>query len=259
MMQQEKMTIVSQTEIAPDIFQLELQGQLVNEMRQPGQFLHLLVPKADLTLRRPISIAAIDSERQVVTLLYRTVGEGTKALAQLKEGSTLSVLGPRGHGFPVDEVNPGDTVYLIGGGIGIPPLYELAKQLTAREVSVVALLGYRSKKYLFYVDEFKKLGDVKIATEDGSYGFHGHVGQLMESLPMPNVVYSCGPFPMLKAVVSHYESMLDKVFISLEERMACGIGACYGCVCQSAEDETHLYKVCEDGPVFRGGQVCLED
>lgn len=256
-MLQEKMSVVSQEEIAPDIYQLVLQGQLVSQMQQPGQFLHLLVPKADLTLRRPISIANINHDKQEVTLLYRVVGEGTKAMSLLKTGSLLDILGPRGHGFPVEAASINDRVYVIGGGIGIPPLYELTKQLVSNGVHVTAILGYRSKDDLFYVEQFEQLAEVIVTTDDGSFGYHGHVGQAISEMPQPDVVYACGPNPMLKAVVSQYQEMLDQVFISLEERMACGVGACYGCVCQSAEDENKLFKVCEQGPVFRGGQVCL--
>lgn len=253
-MRQEKMTVVQQTEIAQQVYELVLTGDLVSEMQTPGQFLHLLVPRNDLLLRRPISIASIDHRAQQCTLLYRVVGEGTKALALLQAKDQIDVLGPNGNGFPLTAANRGDVAYLIGGGIGVPPLYELAKQLHEKGVQVTSILGFRTKEDSFYVDAFKQWGKVYVATEDGSLGQAGHVGQYMETLATPDVVYACGPNAMLKAVDSQYADLAN-VYLSLEERMACGIGACYGCVCES--NDGTLYKVCQDGPVFKGGLIKL--
>lgn len=256
-MLQEKMQVVQQDEIAANIYRLVLTGDLVDEMTTPGQFLHLLVPRMDLLLRRPISIAEINHSLKQVTLIYRVIGNGTDAISRLKFGDFIDVVGPRGNGFPIEEVQNGETAYLIGGGIGVPPLYETAKRLHQQGVEVTALLGFRSEAESFYVDQFARYANVLVATEDGSLGEKGNVGVFMEKLPQPDVVYACGPNPMLKAVNQAYESMEDRIFLSLEERMACGIGACYGCVCESKNDPDKVYKVCEEGPIFQGGLVKL--
>lgn len=247
------MTVVSHKALTSNIYELMLKGSLAHEAK-PGQFVHLRMNRQDLVLRRPISIASIQKEQEQLTLLYRIVGEGTKWLSTLQENDQIEVLGPLGHGFPVDK-QENKVIYLIGGGIGIPPLYECAKQLRTRGNSVVALLGYRSVEDSYYIEEFQKVSDVHIVTEDGSLGTHGHIGHLMEALTMPDVVFACGPHAMLKAVQTYYDQ-LDEVYLSLEARMACGLGACYGCVVESTTPDTML-KVCHDGPVFKGSQVKL--
>lgn len=253
-----QLSVVKQTKIAKDSFELVLAGDTVKFMRQPGQFLHIRVDQTeDLLLRRPISIANVDMEKEEVTMIYRAGGEGTKRLAKRVEGMQVDVLGPLGQGFPIDEVQQGETALLVGGGIGVPPLYYLAKQLTEKGVRVIAVLGFASKADVFYEKEFQSLGDVYITTVDGSYGIHGFVTNAIDEHQLRfDILYSCGPTPMLKVMTERYRE--KRAFISLEERMGCGIGACFACVCHLENGAAHEYrKVCTDGPVFPVGEVVL--
>ncbi|GBG97165.1 dihydroorotate dehydrogenase electron transfer subunit [Lactococcus termiticola] len=258
---QEMMTIKGQREVAKDIFELVLTGELVADLAQPGRFLDLAVPNDSMLLRRPISISSWDKAEKTVTLLYRAGDEttGTRALATLETGDRLDVLGPLGNGFEAADLKAGDSAVLVGGGIGVPPLYELAKQLVAKGVKVTVILGFASQSVMILEEAFQALGvEVQIATDDGSYGTVGHVGLLLNELTeSPSAVYACGPNVMLKAVANFFDGKTDNIQLSLEERMACGIGACYACVVHDKEDETKAYKVCNDGPVFQAGKVSL--
>jgi dihydroorotate dehydrogenase electron transfer subunit len=251
--------IVSQTEIAKQIFKLTLQGELVREMNEPGQFVHLKVSNhAEPLLRRPISISDINRDENQFTMVYRAEGKGTALLSDKELGDVVDVLGPLGHGFPVEEAMSGETALLVGGGIGVPPLFELSKQLVKRGVKVIHVLGFQSENVVFYEEEFTKLGETYVATVDGSYGTQGFVTNIIEDRKLTfDVLYSCGPTPMLKALENNYQD--KKVYLSLEERMGCGIGACFACVCHTGDDPTgHTYKkVCSDGPVFKAGEVLL--
>ncbi len=258
-MKNEKMSVVSQKQIVHSIFELTLKGELVSRMEQPGQFVHLKVADSyEPLLRRPISICSIDRANKEFTMIYRAEGRGTSLLAAKGAGEKVDVLGPLGNGFPVEEVNEGETALLVGGGIGVPPLYELSQRLTERGVKVIHVLGFQTKDAAFYEEEFASLGDTHIATVDGSLGTQGFVTDVIEKEGIAfDVLYSCGPTPMLKALENNYGD--KKVFLSLEERMACGIGACFACVCQTHDQRPgHTYrKVCSDGPVFRSGEVVL--
>ena len=258
-MSQAMMTVVSQTEIAKDIFELRLKGALVNEMGAPDQFLHIRVPGDELLLRRPISIASIDAEKEECVIIYRTEGKGTTIISKLTAGDELDILGPLGNGYPIDMLAAGQNALLIGGGIGVPPLYELAKQLHAKGINVVSCFGFKNKEEVFYEKEFATFGKVNIATDDGSYGKQGFVTQYFDELDgfVPDAVFACGPKGLLVAVSKTFDPSLT--YLSLEERMACGIGACYGCVCDkknsiSAYDN---YRVCVEGPVFRAEEIVL--
>lgn len=253
----ENMTVVTQKSIAENIFELTLTGELVRHMKEPGQFVHLKVTdNLDPLLRRPISIADIDHEKQQFTMIYRTEGKGTTLLAQKKPGDLVNVLGPLGNGFPVDEVNVGETAILVGGGIGVPPLYNLSKRLVAKGVKVIHVLGFQDQNAVFYEDDFSKLGETFIATVDGSQGYKGFVTDVIRQEKLDfDVLYSCGPTPMLKALEAQYSH--KRGFISLEERMGCGIGACFACVCHVKDHPTAYKKVCNDGPVFQFGEVIL--
>lgn len=259
MIKKELCKVVSQITIAENIYELTLQGELVHEMDEPGQFIHLKVSDSlDPLLRRPISIAKIDRENLQFTCIYRTEGKGTTLLSQKNTGDTVDVLGPLGHGFPISEASEGETALLVGGGIGVPPLYELSKQLVQRGVNVIHVLGFQSENVVFYDEAFAKLGKTYVATVDGSYGEKGFVTNIIENEKIAfDVLYSCGPTPMLAALEKAYSD--KKVYLSLEERMGCGIGACFACVCHTADDPTgHTYKkVCSDGPVFKAGEVKL--
>ncbi len=258
MIMQDEMVLTSQQEIAHHIYEMKLTGKLVGEITSPGQFVHIRVSDTyDFPLRRPISIASIDEDANEMTILYRAEGNGTKQLARKKEGDVLNVLGPLGNGFPVEETKEGETAILIGGGIGVPPLYELSKQLTAKGVTCIHILGFQSAEVVFYEEQFKALGETYIATVDGSKGTAGFVTTVMEKINQDfSTYYSCGPMPMLKAVQAMYAG--KKGFLSFEERMGCGIGACFACVCETTEETDKSYiKVCSDGPVFPAGVVSI--
>lgn len=250
--------IVRNTEIASGIYELVVRGKLVQSMHEPGQFVHVKVSN-ELTplLRRPLSIAKIDSEKSEFTLIYRILGKGTAILATRKPGELLDVLGPLGHGFPVSEAKTGQTALLVGGGIGVPPLYELSSRLVKAGVNVIHVLGFQTANLVFYEQQFQQLGQTFIATDDGSHGEKGYVTDVIHRHELKyDIAYSCGPIPMLKALKNSCSS--SKLFISLEEHMGCGIGACYSCVCKSSDPDEHSYKkVCSDGPVFAAEEVIL--
>ncbi|WP_374702876.1 dihydroorotate dehydrogenase electron transfer subunit [Bacillus sp. T33-2] len=258
-MKNELCSVITHNRIAASIYELILEGRISLEMHAPGQFVHLKVSNGlDPLLRRPISISSIDKEKQQFTMIYRKEGRGTTLLSEKRTGETVDVLGPLGNGFPVDEAKSGETALLIGGGIGVPPLYELARQLKANGVTVKSLLGFQTKEAVFYEEQFANLGDTYIATADGTYGTKGYVTTLLENtVAKPDILYACGPTPMLKALEA--ACLCDKSYFSLEQRMGCGIGACFACVCHTKEDPGgHSYKkVCSDGPVFKAGEVVI--
>lgn len=246
MIRKEWMTVTSQRNIANCIYELTVRGDMVASM-EPGQFVHIRTGDSfEPLLRRPISIAAVNPEKSEFTMLYRTEGRGTEVLATKRAGDTIDVLGPLGNGFPIGEAER--KAVLIGGGIGVPPLYELARQLNARGIETVHVLGFETAEAVFYEKEFSALGETYITTVDGTHGTKGFVTHVMNELPTDfDVYYSCGPSPMLKAVEEQYRD--KKGFLSYEQRMGCGIGACFACVCKT-NDERDYVKVCSDGPVF---------
>jgi dihydroorotate dehydrogenase electron transfer subunit len=257
MIRKELCKIISQEEIAKDIFELTVEANLVNEISAPGQFVHIRIDKAlDPLLRRPISISSINKLKSQFTMIYRKEGKGTSLLAEKSQGVLLDILGPLGNGFPVNEVNAGETALLVGGGIGVPPLYELSNQLIAKGVKVIHVLGFQTQSAVFYEQEFLKNGETYVTTVDGSYGKKGFVTDVIKDLVF-DCLYTCGPTPMLKAIEKEYSH--KKVFLSLEERMGCGVGACFACVCKTSNElEAVSYKkVCSDGPVFRAGEVVI--
>ncbi|MBS4203847.1 dihydroorotate dehydrogenase electron transfer subunit [Lederbergia citrea] len=260
MIQQEKMRIVSQRMLAKDIYELILEGLMVNEMNEPGQFVHVRTnPGLDPLLRRPISIASIVKEKNRFTLIYRAEGKGTKLLSANMAGEQIDVLGPLGNGFPITEVKENETALLVGGGIGVPPLYELAKQLNKKGVKTIHILGFETKEKVFYEQDFSELGPTFITTVDGSQGTAGFVTNVIDEYTIQfNTLYACGPIPMLKALEDRFTGR--KAFLSLEQRMGCGIGACFACVCHVNDDPsgTNYVKVCSDGPVFPIGKVVLQ-
>ncbi|MCA1059230.1 dihydroorotate dehydrogenase electron transfer subunit [Rossellomorea aquimaris] len=253
----EKMVVLSHERIAENIFELVLRGELVGEITAPGQFVHVKTGTGiDPLLRRPISIASHNQEEQTMTLIYRAEGKGTRLLSQVERSGKVDVLGPLGNGFSVEEGSK--TALLIGGGIGVPPLYGLSKKLVENGWKVKHILGFQNEAVSFYENRFRELGDTYVATVDGSSGTTGFVTDVIrDEKPAFDVFYSCGPTPMLKALESQ---LMDKRgFISLEERMGCGIGACFACVCHKQDDPdgTSYVKVCSDGPVFPVGEVLL--
>ena len=258
-MKQEMMTIVTQRLLAPQIYEMTLTGELVKQMIVPGQFLHLKVPRADLLLRRPISINKIDHEKNECAIIYRVEGDGTDVLSLLQSGDKVDVMGPLGNGFPIEEVKKGEKILIIGGGIGIPPLYELSRQLVAKGAEIINIQGFRNRETIFFEEEFRELGEMHIATSDGSYGTEGYVCKILDTRLKefnPDAVYACGANGMLKVV---NERFIDhpRAYLSLEARMACGMGACYACVCPKANSETETMRVCKEGPIVATGEVAL--
>lgn len=252
----ESMTIISQKLIAKNIYELVLSGNLVKGMLQAGQFVNIKVNEvAYPLLRRPISICEINHELNQFTVIYRAEGEGTKLLSQKRAGEQVDILGPLGTGFDIEEVATSETVLLVGGGIGVPPMYEMAKRLHEKGNKVIAVLGFASTCDVFYEEEFKAYADVYIATMDGSHGFKGNVVELMNEKQLDfDWIYGCGPKVMLKAINEQF-GQTKKGYLSFEERMACGIGACYACVCQLNSGK--MVRVCKEGPVFKLGEVAL--
>lgn len=254
----ETCTIVSQEQIGTGIYSMWLQTTEIAAQAVPGQFLSLFSRNGSKLLPRPISICEIDREENRVRLVYRVTGKGTgtEEFSRLHKGVTLQAMGPLGNGFPLEEAE-GKKVFLMGGGIGIPPMLGIAKELKADNQMV---LGYRDE--LFLNTDFEKYGQVYLATEDGSAGTRGNVmDAIRENALQADVIFACGPKPMLRAIKAYAESNQIPCWISMEERMACGIGACLACVCQSSEvdDHSHVHnkRVCKDGPVFKSTEVVL--
>ena len=253
MRKQEKMLLISQQEIAHDIYELVLKGDLVSTMLQAGQFVNVKTGDSGLILRRPISICKINDERSELTLVYRVVGAGTKLLSEKKIGEYVDVFGPLGTGFTLDKVKADKIVVLIGGGIGVPPLYEAARRLSANGNKVIAVLGFASISDVFYEEKFKEFADVYVTTMDGSYGFKGHVVELIQAEGFDfDWILGCGPNVMLLSIATKYRG-LKKGFLSFEERMACGIGACYACICEM--NDGSRTRVCKEGPVYDMSEV----
>ncbi|MRX73335.1 dihydroorotate dehydrogenase electron transfer subunit [Bacillus lacus] len=254
-MKKELMEVQRQEQLAESIFRLELSGTLVRQMQKPGQFVHVKTGGAYAPLlRRPISIAEIDNEKDTFTMIYRAEGEGTLQLSGLRKGDQVDVLGPLGNGFDPDAEIPGTTALLAGGGIGVPPLYELSKRLKNHGVNVIHVLGFQNERNVFYHNEFAALGETYVATVDGSYGEKGFVTDVIKNNNLVfNSVFAVGPNVMLKAMENSFPD--NRMFLSLEERMGCGIGACFACVCKTAEGS--YKKICVDGPVFQAGEVLI--
>ncbi len=250
--------IVSQEKIGTGIYSLWLQTENIAASAKPGQFLSLYSRNGSRLLPRPISICEIEKEAGRLRLVYRVTGPntGTEEFSRLHANIPIEAMGPLGNGFPIHEAE-GEKVFLIGGGIGIPPMLETAKQLTGEKQII---LGYRDE--LFLKEEFEKYGNVYVATEDGSCGTKGNVlDAVRENELKADVIFACGPTPMLRALKSYAEEGEISCWISMEERMACGIGACLACVCKSKETDGHSHvhnkRICKDGPVFLSTEVEL--
>ncbi len=243
----EQAIIKKQTQLTNDIWKMDLTCELAKEA-QPGQFVQVQVP--GYYLRRPISIHRIDDNQ--ISIIYKVVGDGTHVLSTLEEGQEVNVFGPLGTGFPVEKK---DHVVLIGGGVGVPPLFQTAKAYLAQGTRVDVVLGFNDVSQVFLEEEFKSIGcNVVVATMDGSYGTKGTVMDAIDQNKIDvDFLLSCGPLPMLRALQNTYTNG----YISLEARMACGIGACMGCVVDASDGGPSL-RVCKDGPVFALGKVVLQ-
>ncbi len=273
----ERAEILTQENLAPDIYSLWIRTERIADKAVPGQFLSVYCEEDSRLLPRPLSLCEIDPAASAVRLVYRVAGEGTREFSGKQAGDTLRVLGPLGNGFPLRE----EKALLVGGGIGIPPILELAKRYPGEKTIV---LGYNDGD-TFLAEEFFALASetvgtgnkpsgrdsVLIATMDGSVGTRGTVidairargtaGQTDGQAGAAEVLYVCGPTPMLRAVKDYAAEQGMECFLSMEERMACGIGACLACVCRSTEVDAHTnvrYKrVCREGPVFDAREIEL--
>jgi len=251
---EEIVSIISQEKIAEGVYDMWLRTEEIAAHAKAGQFVSVYCNDGTKLLPRPISICEVNREEKALRLVYRVAGGGTAEFSQMKAGETLRILGPLGNGFTLGE----RKAFLIGGGIGIPPMLQLAKELNCEKQIVV---GYRNDE-LFLADELKQYGEVIVATEDGSVGTKGNVlDAIRENGLKADVIYACGPTPMLRALKQYAAENGIECWISMEERMACGIGACLACVCKSKEKDHHTNvnnkRICKEGPVFRAEEVEL--
>ena len=238
--------VVSQEALTDDICSMWIQADEIAKAAKPGQFISVYTKDKSKVLPRPISLCEIDKEQGRLRIVYRVVGAGTKEFSAYQAGDDIEIMGPLGNGFPLKE----KKAFLIGGGIGIPPMLELAKNLNCEKQMV---LGYRD--VLFLNDEFEQYGRVYAATEDGSAGTKGNViDAIRENGLDAEIIYACGPTPMLRALKAYAAEHGMECWLSLEEKMACGIGACLACVCKSKDIDEHSHvhnkRICKDGPVF---------
>lgn len=245
--------IIRQEEIADDIYSMWLRAEQITQYASAGQFVSVYCGDGSRILPRPISICEIDREDGAIRLVYRVAGKGTEEFSYLHTGNQLEVVGPLGNGFPKKS----KKAFLIGGGIGIPPMLELAKELDCEKHIV---LGFKDE--LFLVEEFRNFGRVYLATEDGSTGTDGNVlDAIRENGLQADIIYACGPLPMLRALKAYAIEKDIECWISMEERMACGIGACLACICRSTNRDEHTNvknkRICREGPVFRAREVEL--
>ena len=246
-MKQSLFEITENLQLTENIFRMKLKGD-VSAVTAPGQFVDIRIE--DYYLRRPISVC--DVENGEIIIIYKTVGHGTDAMSHMTAGEKLDVLTGLGNGYDLNR--SGEHPLLIGGGVGVPPLYMLAKKLKEQHKEVSVILGFNTAKEVFYETEFKALGcDVKVTTVDGSYGNKGFVTNAFPLVENYTFTYACGPMPMLKAV---YNTAVTDGQYSFEERMGCGFGACMGC---STKTKNGYKRVCKDGPVFDKEEILWED
>lgn len=278
----ESACVVSQKSLSPGIFDLTLKTSLAQDAAC-GQFVAVYPKDKSTLLPRPISICEVDREAGTLRLVYRVAGKGTAEFSGLKAGDSVDILGVLGNGFPTEKAQPEMTAVLLGGGIGVPPILQLAKELSCVKKVVV---GYRDAQ-CFLKEDFEQAvcrgipaacGDaqkdgasgvlegsstqngVYIATEDGSVGTKGNVMDAIAANGIQaDIIYACGPMPMLRAIKKYAEEHDIPAYISLEERMACGVGACLGCVCKTTAVDHHSHvnnaRICTDGPVFEAREV----
>ena len=244
-MKQSIFEILENVPLTENVFKMTLRGD-TSDITAPGQFVNI---KLDgLYLRRPISVCNV--EEDCLTIIYKVVGKGTAQMSAMKEGA-LDILTGLGNGY--DLSCAGDAPVLLGGGVGVPPMYMLARQLIAQGKKVSVILGFNTKNEVFYEEEFRALGaDVTVTTVDGSYGTNGFVTDAMKEMTY-SYFYTCGPEPMLKAI---YKTSVTSGQMSFEKRMGCGFGACMGCSCKTI---TGYKRICKEGPVMRKEEILWED
>ncbi len=246
--------VVSQEKLATDVYSLILKAEEVAVSAKAGQFVSLYSKDGSNLLPRPISLCEVNKAEGTLRLVYRVVGKGTKEFSALNSGDVIDIMGPLGNGFNKKD----SKAILIGGGIGIPPMLELAKELDC-DKSIV--LGFRDETFL--IDDMNATGGrVFIASEDGKTGVKGTVIDAIKEYGVEgDVIYACGPTPMLRAIKEYALNNNIEAQLSLEEKMACGIGACLACVCNSKEVDAHSHvknkRICKDGPVFDAREIEL--
>lgn len=253
-MQQYQMKITENISLVKDIYRMSLTAEQADVSGfAAGCFVHIKINDGALLLRRPISLYEVKPEESTIRIIYKRVGKGTDLLTKMKIGEELNVLGPLGNGFPILENTR--SVLLAGGGVGVPPLYELGKRLRERQISIVSVLGFQDAASAYAIEEFQALGKVLVSTMDGSLGQKGTILDILNSRDISfDTLYACGPNGMLQALDLKYREQ-KQGYLSFEERMACGIGACYGCMLKT---KAGLKRVCKDGPVFALGEVEYE-
>lgn len=253
---QETARILRQDLLADGIYSIWFETKDIAKHAIPGQFVAVYSKDASRMLPRPISICEIDKENNAIRIVYRVAGKGTEEFSSYFADDCLRIMGPLGNGYPEIAGN----VMVIGGGIGVPPMLELAKQLVKDDATrkVTAVLGYRSE--LFLKEEFDRVVPVVVATEDGSFGTKGTViDAIKEQNVTADVICACGPTPMLRALKEYAKEQGIRCYVSLEEKMGCGIGACLACTCKSKEKDEHTNvnnkRICKEGPVFLAEEV----
>ncbi len=245
-MKQELFTVKENTPVAKDVYKIILAGN-TDEIKAPGQFVNISLD--GFYLRRPISVC--DCEEGKLTLIYKAVGQGTEYMTSLANGARLNILTGLGNGY--DMTKSGDCPVLIGGGVGVPPLYLLAKKLIEQGKKPSAVLGFNSACDVFYEEEFKTLGvKTAVVTADGSYGAKGFVTDILNDFDY-SFFYACGPEPMFRAIAKTAKTPGQ---YSFEERMGCGFGACMGCSCKTL---TGNKRICKEGPVMESGEIIWKD
>ncbi len=238
--------IISNTPLTDSVYKMILSGD-TSAITAPGQFVNIQLD--GLFLRRPISVC--DLEGNNLTIIYKAVGKGTERMSCMVPGEKLDVLTGLGNGY--DLSLSGEKPVLLGGGVGVPPMYLLAKKLRQQGRAVSVVLGFNTSAEVFYEDEFRKIGcDVTVTTVDGSYGTKGFVTTVLENMDYTHF-YTCGPEPMLKAV---YKASKTSGQMSFEKRMGCGFGACMGCSCKTL---TGYKRICKEGPVMKKEEILWED
>ena len=255
-------TVNAVRKLAPGIHEMWLKTELAKEAKA-GQFIALYTGDASMLLPRPISICEVKAAEELLRLVYREAGHGTRKIAECRQGDQISILGILGNGYPIEKA-VGKEALLMGGGIGIPPLLELAKELSDH-TKLTIILGYRDAQ-LFLKEDFEQYGKVLIATEDGSVGTRGNVMDAVKEYQTKeklnyDIIFSCGPMPMLCAIKRFAKEKEIPAYLSMEERMACGVGACLGCVCRTTHVDEHSHvhntRICTEGPVFLADDVAI--